>query len=105
MSAEDTEPVEDGVEDAGLEEDAGEGLVEEGVGVGVWDEVGLGVGVPLLSTLWLDDLAMCPRHILCPFLCPHLLVQPFGAPKTPFKDIRANARKSKESGDMEHYGA
>jgi hypothetical protein len=43
MSAEDTEPVEDGVEDAGLDEDAGEGLVEEGVGVGVWDEVGLGV--------------------------------------------------------------
>jgi hypothetical protein len=30
MSAEDTEPV----------EGAGEGLVEEGVGVGVWDEVG-----------------------------------------------------------------
>jgi hypothetical protein len=43
MSAEDTEPVEDGVEDAGLEEVAGEGLVEEGVGVGVWDEAGLGV--------------------------------------------------------------
>jgi len=57
MSAEDTEPSETGVEDAGCDDDAAEGL-EEGFGCVAGDGVAAGSGVGVPSSLAACDAGL-----------------------------------------------